>query len=216
MVKTNTVKALVMQVALLCGVLLAIAPAVHADPPQVTTLQGYCKNNVPKKASGGCTAGNMSKLIDAVSDNCTGKDKQACAKKAAEGLVDKIAAKNPKSTADFNDALDAVIKASKPGLGGGAAVDHDAGKQGEHCSDNSNNCDLVKLYVNPFIKVLTLLVGLVVAASLIMGAVQYTASNGDAQKVAAAKSRISNTLLAFFAYAFLYAFLNFLVPGGIF
>lgn len=87
--------------------------------------------------------------------------------------------------------------------------------QGSHCVDY-NHCDLVALYVNPFIRLLTIVVGLAVAASLIMGGIQYIASSGDPQKVGAAKTRITNTLMAFFAYAFMYAFLNFLVPGGLF
>jgi hypothetical protein len=89
------------------------------------------------------------------------------------------------------------------------------GGQPGHCN-SSNNCDLVKLYVNPFIRVLGIVVGLVVAASLVLGGIQYSASSGDPQKTSAAKSRITNTLLAFMAFAFLYAFLNFLIPGGIF
>jgi hypothetical protein len=87
--------------------------------------------------------------------------------------------------------------------------------QGKNC-DGKNDCNLIQLYVNPFINLLSIVVGLVVAASLIMGGIQYTASSGDPQKTGAAKSRIQNTLLAFLAYAFMYAFLNFLVPGGIF
>jgi hypothetical protein len=216
MIKTITLKALALQAALLCAVFLIAAPIVHADPPNtaLTTVK-YCKQKIPQKAEGGCTEANMNKLRSVVADGCNSKD-NACIEQAAEKLVDKIAAKNPKNTKDFNDALDAVTTAAQPGVGAGTPIDHGPGAQGEHCSDNSNNCDLVKLYVNPFIRILTLLVGLVVAASLIMGAVQYSASNGDAQRIAAAKSRISNTLLAFFAYAFLYAFLNFLIPGGIF
>lgn len=85
---------------------------------------------------------------------------------------------------------------------------------GSNC--DSSSCDLVALYVNPFIRLLSIIVGLVVAASLIMGGIQYSSSSGDPQKASAAKSRISNTLLALFAYALLYAFLNFLIPGGIF
>jgi hypothetical protein len=79
-----------------------------------------------------------------------------------------------------------------------------------------DGCDLVKLYVNPFIKVLSAIVGLVAAISLVMGGIQYSTSGGDPQKASAAKSRISKTILGVFIYGFLYAFLNFLVPGGIF
>lgn len=98
----------------------------------------------------------------------------------------------------------------KPKKGG-----HAAGTDctGSNCCDQ-NHCDLIALYINPLIKLLGLLVGLVVAASLVLGGIQYITSSGDSQKVSAAKSRISNTLLAFLAFAFLYAFLNFLIPGG--
>lgn len=95
---------------------------------------------------------------------------------------------------------------------GSACSDTPTGS-GQNCDEN--HCDLVSLYVNPFIRLLSLIVGLVVAGSLVMAGVQYAASSGDSQKVSAAKSRISNTLLAFLAYAFLYAFLNFLIPGGL-
>lgn len=85
---------------------------------------------------------------------------------------------------------------------------------GQNC--NEKHCDLIALYVNPLINILSVIVGLIVAASLIMGGIQYASSTGDPQKVGAAKTRIYNTLLAFMAYAFMYAFLNFLVPGGLF
>jgi hypothetical protein len=215
MSKRHFFGAVILQVSLLCAVLFA-APAVHADPPQINAIQDYCKQHIPKKAEGGCTTGNINKIISNVSDNCDGKNQQACIQNAAQDFIDKIANKHPNSTSDFNDALAAVIAASKPGLGGGTVVDKGAGTQGEHCSDGSDNCDLVKLYVNPLIRVLTITVGLVIVASLIMGGIQYTTSSGDPQKTGAAKSRIQNTLLAFFAYAFMFAFLNFLVPGGIF
>ena len=78
------------------------------------------------------------------------------------------------------------------------------------------NCDFVKKYINPAINVLTLSFGLIVVISLISGGIQYSAAGGDPQKVANAKKRVSMTILALVAYSFLYAFLQFLVPGGIF
>ncbi len=80
----------------------------------------------------------------------------------------------------------------------------------------SSSCDLVTQYINPAIDILTIIFGLIAAISLIVGAIQYSASAGDPQKASAAKHRISNTIIAFFAYAFLYSFLEFLIPGGIF
>ncbi|MEK7599547.1 MAG: hypothetical protein AAB462_00740 [Patescibacteria group bacterium] len=81
---------------------------------------------------------------------------------------------------------------------------------------NSNSCDLVKKYVNPAIQMLTIAFGLIAVISLVMGGIQYSASGGDPQKVTEAKKRISLTLMAIAAYAFSFAFIQFLVPGGVF
>lgn len=81
---------------------------------------------------------------------------------------------------------------------------------------NDNVCDFVKKYVNPAVSLVSIVFGLIVAISLIAGGIQYSAAGGDPQKVASAKKRITNTIVALIAYAFLYGFLQFLVPGGIF
>jgi hypothetical protein len=78
------------------------------------------------------------------------------------------------------------------------------------------NCDFVGKYINPAIELFSLIFGLVAVISLILGGIQYSTSEGDPQKAAAAKKRIFNTVLAVVAYLFLYAFLQFLVPGGLF
>jgi hypothetical protein len=82
------------------------------------------------------------------------------------------------------------------------------------CSDTG--CDLVENYINPLINLLSVIFGLVAVASLIMGGIQYTASEGDPQKISKAKNRLTNTVIAILAYSVLYGFLQFLVPGGLF
>lgn len=81
---------------------------------------------------------------------------------------------------------------------------------------DQNGCDLVKKYINPLINVLSAIVGLAAVISIVAGAIQYMTSTGDPQKTSAAKNRISKTIFALVAYAFLYAFLQFIIPGGIF
>ncbi len=81
---------------------------------------------------------------------------------------------------------------------------------------NRDGCDLVDKYINPTIKLLSGIVGLIAAISLIAGGIQYSAAGGDPQKISAAKNRISKTILALVAYMFLFAFLQFIVPGGVF
>ena len=81
---------------------------------------------------------------------------------------------------------------------------------------DSSNCDLIKLYINPAINMLTVAFAIIVVISLIIGGINYTTSEGDPQKVSRAKNRIFNTIFALIAYIFLYSFLQFLIPGGAF
>jgi len=100
--------------------------------------------------------------------------------------------------------------------------------KGVECRDKNNkvipcdaalkcttNCDLVGKYATPLINVLAALVGVAATASIIMGGIQYAASADDPQKVNAAKRRIMNSLFALLAFLFFYAFLQWLVPGGV-
>jgi len=81
---------------------------------------------------------------------------------------------------------------------------------------SQKGCDIIKKYVNPLINLLSIAFGFIAVISIIIGGIQYSASAGDPQKVTQAKQRISKTLFAIFAYFFLYAFLQFIIPGGIF
>jgi hypothetical protein len=83
-----------------------------------------------------------------------------------------------------------------------------------NCKESS--CDLVATYIQPIIDLLAGIVGIIVVISLILGGIEYSTSEGDPQKSAKAKRRISNTLFALIAFFFLYAFLQFLIPGGLF
>ncbi len=81
------------------------------------------------------------------------------------------------------------------------------------CTESS--CDLIKTYLDPAIALMSALVGVACVLSLISAGIQYTTSGGDPQKTAHAKSRIMNTIIAFLAFTFLWAFLEFLIPGGV-
>ena len=83
-------------------------------------------------------------------------------------------------------------------------------------SCNESSCDLVASYIQPIVSLLSGMVGIIVVISLIMGGIEYSTSEGDPQKSAKAKRRITNTLIALIAFFFLYAFLQFLIPNGVF
>lgn len=65
------------------------------------------------------------------------------------------------------------------------------------------------------INILAGAVGIAAVIMLVMGGIQYSASDGDPQKVSAAKQKISNVIIGLLAFVFLYAFLQWLIPGGI-
>ncbi len=58
--------------------------------------------------------------------------------------------------------------------------------------------------------------GIIIVAMIIVGGIQYSASGSNPQGVANAKKRITSALLALLALIFLYAFMQWLVPGGVF
>jgi hypothetical protein len=85
------------------------------------------------------------------------------------------------------------------------------------CGDGKHNeCDLVKKYIQPLINTLAALVGVVVTIAIIAGGIEVSASEGDPQRAAKGKNRIRNGLIALLAFFLLYAFLQYIVPGGIF
>jgi hypothetical protein len=64
---------------------------------------------------------------------------------------------------------------------------------------------------------LNFLAGAVFLGAVIMltvAGIEYTSSNGNPQKVESAKKKIYNVIIGLAAFIFLYAFLQWLIPGG--
>lgn len=70
--------------------------------------------------------------------------------------------------------------------------------------------------LNDIINVLAGLVGVVVVGVIILGGIQYAMAGDKAEAVSAAKKRIINGLIALAAFMLTYAFLQWLIPGGVF
>lgn len=86
------------------------------------------------------------------------------------------------------------------------------------CKDadlSADNCGITHLLII-VINVLSTSVAIVVVLVVIIGGIQYSTSAGDPSKAAAAKKRIGNALLALVFFSFMYGFLQWLVPGGLF
>ncbi len=70
--------------------------------------------------------------------------------------------------------------------------------------------------INIIITFLSALVGVAIVGSLIWGGIQYATAGDNPQSTNDAKQRITNSLIALLAYLLTFAFLQWLVPGGIF
>ncbi len=66
------------------------------------------------------------------------------------------------------------------------------------------------------IRFLSFGVGVIVVASIVYAGVMYTMAEGNPEKSAQAKSRIQNSLVALMLYLFIFAIVQYLVPGGLF
>ncbi len=95
---------------------------------------------------------------------------------------------------------------SNSGGSGSTGIDQCKGR-----TDGSGiNC-LVELVVN----ILSMAVGGVALLMMVVGAVMYASAGDDSGRVAAAKGIITKTVIGVIVYVFLYAILNFVIPGGI-
>ncbi len=81
-------------------------------------------------------------------------------------------------------------------------------------SNNGMNC-IITTYINPVVAFLAAMAGVAVVISIVTGAIQYSSAGGDPGKVAAARGRITKAVVALLAFIFLYAFINYLLPGGV-
>lgn len=59
-------------------------------------------------------------------------------------------------------------------------------------------------------------VGIVTTIMIIIGGIQYASAGPNPQAVASAKKKIVNAIIALLAYFFLYGFMQWLIPGGLF
>jgi hypothetical protein len=81
-------------------------------------------------------------------------------------------------------------------------------------TDISKNCSIVE-YLKILINVLSGLVGVVIVIMITVGGIQYSAARDNPQAAAAAKSKITNAVMALVFYLFIFAFLQYIVPGGV-
>lgn len=85
------------------------------------------------------------------------------------------------------------------------------------CKDpniSKDNCKIVDWLVK-FISLLSGVVGVVVVLMIAVGGIQYSTARDNPQATAAAKQRIINAIIGLVFYLFIFAFLQYVVPGGV-
>ena len=80
---------------------------------------------------------------------------------------------------------------------------------------NSSNCKIV-WYLRVFINTLSAMVGIVIVIMITWGGIEFASAGNDPQRVSGAKNKITNALLALLVFIFMYAFLQWVIPGGLF
>ena len=82
-----------------------------------------------------------------------------------------------------------------------------------------NQCvkhDQIVTDLNVIVNILSALVGVVVTGVIVLGGVQYSIAGDSPDAVSKAKQRITNGLLALVIFILTYAFLQWIIPGGVF
>jgi hypothetical protein len=202
---------------LLTGFFLLTGTVLMASPMSVSALSAAKQQNCYDTYNGLSGKKLTSKLLN----NFKNADKECRHQNGGNCTLDTSGSKS--ISCESPDASQATPSSNSGGdqsgsgstefdgdLGDGGAVADPAAR----ATCNEKQCDLVQKYINPFITVLSVLVGLAIAIGIIFGGIQVSTSAGDPQKSASGKKHIQNALIALVAYVVLFGFLQWLIPGG--
>lgn len=81
------------------------------------------------------------------------------------------------------------------------------------CSGNGNGIEQLFLVAVNF---LAIGVGVAVVGGIVLGALRYSSANGNASQAQQGITYILNAVVGLILFIFMYAIINFLVPGGLF
>jgi hypothetical protein len=97
------------------------------------------------------------------------------------------------------------------------APDEDPGAPGTQVCSTGDSAEqnIIYIYLKAIINFLAIGVGLAVAVSIAIGGFGYITSEGNPQKLSAAKNRLFHAVVALFLFILMYALLAYLIPGGL-
>jgi len=90
-----------------------------------------------------------------------------------------------------------------------------SGDPAVNCNPNLNsNCNFFEQILG-LVNIVSGLIGVAVVLNIIVAGIQYSTAADNPNKVQSAKQKVTNSIIALIAYAFLVAFLQWIVPGGV-
>ena len=89
-----------------------------------------------------------------------------------------------------------------------------SGTQKQYCGDDANG-GVIMVYAKEIAKLLSGSIGGVIVLMIVISGIQYILSAGSSSRVQAAKSRLTNAIIALVLFLMAFAIINFIVPGGI-
>ena len=95
----------------------------------------------------------------------------------------------------------------------GVMTRFDFGCQGDEAPEGTG---AIQDFVYAIIRFLSIGVGLVLVASIIYAGIMYSSSEGNPEATQAAKKRVQNAVIGLVFYMFIFALVQYLVPGGLF
>jgi hypothetical protein len=89
---------------------------------------------------------------------------------------------------------------------------------GQHCLPigNSLNNNIIFVVLKGILQFLAAGVGLAVAGGIIFGGYMYITARANSGQIEKAKTTIINSIIGLLLFIFMYAILQFLIPGGVF
>ncbi|HEX3081684.1 MAG TPA: hypothetical protein VHQ86_00350 [Candidatus Saccharimonadia bacterium] len=73
----------------------------------------------------------------------------------------------------------------------------------------------IVFYLKWVLKFLSALIGVIIILMIVISGIQYMTSAGNSSRISGAKTRLVSAFIALVLFMFMFAILNFLIPGGI-
>lgn len=116
-------------------------------------------------------------------------------------------------------AVAILLGFSAPAMAAGLSIPPNTTEQYSCQGKNQVACikeNPIVAWINFFVNLFAVIIFVGATAMMIFAGIEYTAAGDNTQKVQAAKQRITNVIIGLIAFFFLYAFMQWLIPGGIF